>query len=98
MIAALEGFLTGFKTSPEQALAHALGDINIDDDDLSDEYDFMDEDEGAQRRRQQEKARKRLPQHKYRDMMQKLADRKIDEALIDLDDLATVRRHLSHAL
>ena len=51
----------------------------------------MEEDEDAQQQRLQEKARKRLPQYKYRDMLQKLADRKIDEALIDLDDLSTVR-------
>jgi DNA replication licensing factor MCM7 len=50
----------------------------------------MDEDEDAQQRRQQEKARQRLPQYKYKDMLQKLADRQLDEVLIDLDDLATV--------
>jgi DNA replication licensing factor MCM7 len=50
----------------------------------------MDEDEDAQNRRQREKARKRLPQHKYKDTLQKLADRETDEIVIDLDDLATV--------
>jgi len=51
----------------------------------------MDEDDEAHRRRQQEKARKRAPQHKYKNMLQQLADRKRDEIVIDLDDLATVR-------
>lgn len=68
----------------------ALGNITIGDDELSDEDDFMDEDEDEAERRRQERAQKRVPQHKYRDMMQKLADRTIEEATIDLDDLALV--------
>jgi DNA replication licensing factor MCM7 len=83
--------LKDFKTSPEQTLATALGDITIDEDDLSDEYDFMDEDEEAAQRRQQEKERRRTPQLKYRNMLQKLANREIDEFTIELDDLAEVR-------
>ena len=89
--AALESFLEDFKTSPEQAITHAFGNINIDADEMSDEYDFVDEDDEAEQRRIQERARKRLPQYKYKDMLQKLADRKVDELVIDLDDLATVR-------
>lgn len=67
-----------------------MSNIGIDDDDLSDEYDFMDDDDDAQTRRQREKARSRLPQYKYKDVLQKLADRQADEIVIDLDDLATV--------
>jgi DNA replication licensing factor MCM7 len=67
-----------------------LSNIDIDDDDLSDEYDFMDDDDDAQTRRQREKARSRLPQYKYKDILQKLADRQANEIVIDLDDLATV--------
>ena len=52
----------------------------------------MDEDDEAQQRRRQEKERRRKPQHKYKDMLQELADRKIDEVVIDLDDLYLVRR------
>jgi DNA replication licensing factor MCM7 len=78
-----------FKTSPEQTLTHAIGQINIDDDDLSDEYDFMDDDDEAQEQRRREKAASKQPKHKYADMMQKLADRSIDEVLIELDDLVT---------
>lgn len=84
-----------FKTSPEQAIVHALGNINIDDDDLSDEYDFMDEDEGAAQRRAQEKEARRKPQHKYRQLLQQLADRKINEICVDLDDLSSVRGRAS---
>ncbi|KAF7544440.1 hypothetical protein G7046_g9787 [Stylonectria norvegica] len=84
-----QDFLANFKTSPEQTITTALGNITIDEDDLSDEYDFMDDDEQAGNQRQQDKARRRIPQNKYKDMLQQLADREIIEAAIDLDDLAT---------
>ncbi|KAJ6446234.1 DNA replication licensing factor mcm7 [Purpureocillium lavendulum] len=84
---AFEEFLTGFKTSPEHTIATALGDITIDEDDLSDEYDFMDDDDEAGARRQQDKERRRTPQHKYKEILQQLADRTVDEITIDLDDL-----------
>ncbi|KAI1652909.1 DNA replication licensing factor mcm7 [Daldinia decipiens] len=86
--AAFENFLEKFKTSPEQTLTHAIGQINIDEDDLSDEYDFMDEDDEAHERRRREKATAKLPKHKYADLMQKLADRAIDKVLIELDDVS----------
>lgn len=88
--AAFEDFLTKFKTSPEQTLTHAIGQISIDEDDLSDDYDFMDEDDEAHEQRRREKASSRQPQYKYADMMQKLSDRSVDEVLIELDDLVTV--------
>lgn len=50
----------------------------------------MDEDDGEEERRRQERADKKKPYHKYRNMMRQLADRKIDEVLIDLDDVAQV--------
>lgn len=49
----------------------------------------MDEDGQDATRRQQDKER-RAPQYKYKNMLQQLSDRTIDEATIDLDDLATV--------
>ncbi|CAK7563059.1 MAG: DNA replication licensing factor MCM7 [Sporothrix epigloea] len=85
---AFKEFLTNYKTTPEHQITHALGNINIDDDDLSDEYDFADETNELAERRAQEKMARRKPQHKYLDMLQKLADRKIDELVIDLDDLS----------
>ncbi|KAK1754856.1 DNA replication licensing factor mcm7 [Echria macrotheca] len=91
-------FLTNFKTSPEQTITTALGNINIDEDDLSDEYDFMDEDDEAQQRRRQERDRRRKPQHKYKDMLQELADRKIDEVVIDLDDLHSYEQDVDEGL
>jgi DNA replication licensing factor MCM7 len=85
-------FLTNFKTTAEQTITHALGNITINEDDISDdEYDFMDEDGNAQQQRQrQQKATRKGPYFKYKEMMQELADRKIDEVTIDLDDIVTV--------
>lgn len=61
---------------------------------MSDEYDFMDEDEGAQDRRRQERReraqRRKGPHHKYREILQDVADRKLHEVTVDLDDLADV--------
>lgn len=91
--AAFESFLKDFKTSPEHTLTTALGNITIDEDELSDDYDFMDEDEQARDRRQQERAKRKTPQHKYNDMLQQLANRRLDEFAIDLDDLVTVSRN-----
>lgn len=67
-----------------------MGDITIDEDDLSDEYDFMDEDDEAVQRRRQDREKRRTPQHKYKELLQQLADRTIDEITIDLDDVAVV--------
>ncbi|EJT75478.1 DNA replication licensing factor mcm7 [Gaeumannomyces tritici R3-111a-1] len=93
-----ENFLQEFKTSPEQAITQGLGDIAIGDDDLSDDYDFMDEDDEAAQRRQQERARQKGPHYKYKEMLRQLADRKIDEVVIDLDDLATYEQNVDEGL
>jgi len=47
----------------------------------------MDEDNEAQERRRRDKSRARKPQHKYKDLLQELSDRKVDEIVFDLDDL-----------
>lgn len=67
-----------------------MGNVTIDEDDLSDEYDFMDEEDDTGDRRRRDKEQRRNPHHKYKEMMQKLADRVIDEIVLDLEDLATV--------
>lgn len=56
----------------------------------------MDEDEEGESRRRQEAAASKQPYHKYRDMMRELADRKIDEVLIELDDVQQVPSSLSY--
>lgn len=50
----------------------------------------MDEDDEDETRRRAEREAKKQPYHKYKDIMRRLADRKIDEVLIDLDDLQQV--------
>lgn len=77
-----------FKASPADTITHALGNINIGEDDLDDEYDFMDDDDQDEDR--QGNGNRKKPYHKYRDMMRQLADRKIEEVLVDLDDLTQV--------
>lgn len=47
----------------------------------------MDDNEDEERRRQQRADRKK-PYHKYRDLMRQLADRKINEVLVELDDIS----------
>ncbi|KAK4205218.1 putative DNA replication licensing factor [Triangularia verruculosa] len=90
---AFEHFLSDFKTSPQETITTALGNITINEDDLSDDYDFMDEDdEGGQQRRQQ-RAQKE-PVHKYKLMLQELANRKINEVVIELDDIHTFEEDL----
>ena len=67
--------------------------MNIDEDDFSDEYDFMDDaDENDERPYARREARKQaqMPKLKYLDLLQKVADRYEDEITIDLDDLAKV--------
>lgn len=49
----------------------------------------MDEDDEGENSRRQDAASKQ-PYHKYKEIMRKLADRKIDEVLIDLDDVQQV--------
>jgi DNA replication licensing factor MCM7 len=67
-----------------------LQDLNLDEDGLSDEYDFMDDADGdnaAQRTRRRE----RHPKLKYMKVLQDVADRKQSHILIELDDLEAVR-------
>lgn len=96
-LGAFEDFLQTFKTSPQSALANALGKMNIDEDDFSDEYDFMDDDdEEGHNARRQARSQAKQPTLKYKDLLQKIADRFEDEITIDLDDLAKVYIALPH--
>lgn len=88
--ATFKTFLQDFKASPADSITHALGGMNIEEEDLDDEYDFMDEDNEDEERRRQERADRKKPYHKYKDLMQQLANRDIDEVLIELDDIAQV--------
>lgn len=94
-VAAFEDFLASFKFSSsasEASATNALQDLNIDEDGLSDEYDFMDDAaEGAiNARRSGRGGRDRDPKKKYMEVLQKVADRQTSEVCIELDDLDTV--------
>lgn len=84
--AAFEDFLRSFKSSSTEA-ADALDGLNLAEDE-DDEYDFMDESEaeGAQRRQRQQTRSKA----KYMNLLQDVADRKVDHIVVDLDDLEQV--------
>jgi len=64
--------------------------MNIDEDDFSDDYDFMDDDEeeGDARRRTITQAKE--PKLKYKELLQQVADRYEEEITVELDDLAKV--------
>ncbi|KAG9943571.1 MCM-domain-containing protein, partial [Aureobasidium melanogenum] len=83
--AAFEDFLRSFKASSTEA-QDALDELNIDDND-NDEYDFMDETaDGA--------AQRRSSKPKYMEHLQRVADRQVDNILIDLDDLKQYEKAL----
>jgi len=62
--------------------------MNIEEDDFSDDYDFMDDDEEDVRRRTRSQGKE--PKLKYKELLQRVADRYDDEITIELDDLAKV--------
>ena len=87
-------FLQNFKSSQsrsEEAAADAIGDLNLEEDGTSDEYDFMDDvadgDSAAPRR----VGRSRPTKRKYMSILQEIADRELSSILIELDDLEEVR-------
>jgi len=65
--------------------------MNIDEDDFSDDYDFMDdEEEDDSSARRQARSKAKLPTLKYVELLQRIADRVEDEITVDLDDIAKV--------
>ena len=94
-IAAFEGFLKDFKVSAsatEASAASALEHLHIDEDGLSDDYDFMEDaaDENGPMRSTYRGAQDRNPKLKYMEILQKVADRQTSEICIELDDLGAV--------
>ena len=88
-LGAFEDFLKSFKSSSTDA-ADALEDLNLDEDGLSDEYDFMD-DAGGANPAQRTRRREKHPKLKYMQLLQDISDREKDNILIELDDLEAVR-------
>lgn len=68
----------------------ALGDLNLEEDGLSDEYDFMDDMSDETRQRQRRQQRQQHPKLKYMSLLEEVANRRKDQVLIELDDLAEV--------
>lgn len=88
---AFEDFLSNFKAAPKpSSVAHALGDMTIDEDDFSDEDDLMEEDDDQAQARRRTRAQEKEPRTKYMDILQKVADRRENEVTIELDDVAKV--------
>ena len=91
--AAFEDFLQSYKSTATEL--EELGDLNLEDvnqeshDDTSDEYDMLDDVAGGKEARQSNKFK--TPKHKYMDILQRVADRRINEVCIELDDLDNVR-------
>jgi len=87
-------FLQNFKSSSsatESSATRALEDLNIDEDHLSDEYDFMDDVANGSTRLPAGKGdRRQDPKKKYMAMLQDVADRYTSEVMIELDDLDVV--------
>ena len=86
--------MQNFKSSAsatEYSATRALEDLNIDEDNLSDEYDFMDDVANGSTRRPGGKGDKgRDPKKKYMAVLQDVADRYTSEITIELDDLEIV--------
>ncbi|KAL6716217.1 DNA replication licensing factor MCM7 [Lecanora helva] len=82
-LTAFEDFLLNYK-SAQIDLDLAVQDLNIDGDGTSDEYDFMDDAPGG---RDARNANHREPRRKYMDILQKVADRELDEVTVELEDL-----------
>ncbi|KAM0332398.1 hypothetical protein ACHAQA_002678 [Verticillium albo-atrum] len=92
-LAAFESFLKDFKATPEQSITHAFGNVTINEDDFDEDDDVMEDDEVAEERRRRLKE-SRIPQPKYQLILQELADRQINEVMLDLDDLASWEKTL----
>lgn len=81
-----------YKTAKRTNTSDGMLDIEIDDDDFSDDYDFADSDDEAAETRRIARQQARKPVVKYLDLLQKVSNRLEDEITIELDDLAQVRR------
>lgn len=88
-IGAFEDFLTTFECTTPDLTTNALENLNIEEEDLSDEYVMVDDErdgQGGARR----PGRPGSSKKKYVEMLQQVADRQISEVTIELDDLENV--------
>ncbi|KGO76881.1 Nucleic acid-binding, OB-fold [Penicillium italicum] len=90
-------FLKGFKTfqsSSEAAATEAFEDLNIDDGQTSDEYDFMDDADEINGANARGARRHREPKLKYMQILQDIANRDTSNILIELDDLSIFEKSM----
>ena len=86
---AFEDFLTTYESTTPDQTTNALENLNIEEEDFSDEYVMVDDErdsQGVRRRPGQPGPSKK----KYMEMLQQVADRQISEVMIELDDLDNV--------
>lgn len=84
---AFQDFLQNFKSKSSSAeAADQLQGLNINEDDLSDEYDMMDDSDDPA----PAGSNSRNGKQKYLQMLQEVADRERQDIVIDLNDLEAV--------
>lgn len=91
-LGAFEEFLSTYESTIsdlDAAATDALESLNIDEDDLGDEYVMVD-DEGKGKGPLPKPGQYSDPKKKYMHMLQQVADREISEVTIELDDLQNV--------
>ncbi|KAJ5194118.1 Nucleic acid-binding OB-fold [Penicillium cf. griseofulvum] len=96
-LSGFKDFLQGFKTfqsSSEAAATEALEDLNIDDGQTSDEYDFMDDVDETNGANTRGARRHREPKLKYMQILQDIANRDKSNILIELDDLSIFEKSM----
>ena len=91
-ITAFKDFLENYKSFDTATEASdAIGNLNLGEDGLSDEYDFMDDAVDGDPQAATRSRRRGEAKRKYMTVLQDVADRKKAEITIDLDDLDEVR-------
>ncbi|TKX25214.1 DNA replication licensing factor mcm7 [Elsinoe australis] len=88
---AFEDFLRNFKSASSADTADALGGLNLNGNDTQSDYDFMDDaEEDAQATTNGQPKSKQ----KYMKLLQDIADRRITNLFIELDDLELYEKTL----
>ncbi|KAE9973047.1 Mcm2-7 hexameric complex component [Venturia inaequalis] len=88
---AFEDFLKSFKSSTAEA-SDALEGLNLDEDgEDGEDYDFMDDADAPNNRT---RGNQQAPKVKYMKLLQDVADRKVSDIVVELDDLEQYEKTL----
>ena len=91
---AFEIFLKTFKSSAPSDATSALQNLNIDEDVNSEDYDFLDDmSDGPENERR--RMEQRHPKLKYLELLQRVANRREQHVIVELDDLEEVRKAMT---